>query len=85
MGLSPGQHVGPYEIVAPLVLAGAAAGSRLMKPELVFAASSGPYPLDVSQYDIARDGRLLIAIEDPASRRSRTILMQNWSELVTVR
>jgi Tol biopolymer transport system component len=55
------------------------------KPEAVFGGSSGGDRLDVSQYDIARDGRLLVAVEDPASRRSRTLLVQNWPALVSGR
>jgi hypothetical protein len=55
------------------------------KPEAVFGGSSGADRIDVSQYAIARDGRLLVAVEDPASRRSRTVLVQNWPALVSSR
>ena len=57
---------------------------QIGKPEAVFGAG-GADTLDVSQDLIARDGRLLVAVEDPASRRSRTVLMQNWPALVSSR
>src|SRR4051812_27058101 len=57
---------------------------QIGKPEAVFGPS-GADRLDVSQYSIASDGRLLVAVEDPASRRSRTVLMQNWPALVSSR
>jgi hypothetical protein len=58
---------------------------QIGRPDAVFAGSSGAGSLDVSQYAVARDGRLLVAIEDPASRRSRTVLVQNWPALVSGR
>jgi hypothetical protein len=58
---------------------------QIGKPEAVFGGSSGADRLDVSQYGIARDGRLLVAVEDPESRRSRTVLVQNWPALVSGR
>jgi Tol biopolymer transport system component len=57
---------------------------QIGKPEMVFARGATDR-LDVSQYSIAGDGRLLIAVEDPASRRSRTVLIQNWPALVASR
>lgn len=54
-------------------------------PDAVFGGSSGAARLDVSQYDVGRDGRLLVAVEDPTSRRSRTVLAQNWRAFVSVR
>lgn len=54
-------------------------------PEPVFAGSSGADGPNISQYAIARDGRLLVAVEDPVSRRSRTVLVQNWPALVAGR
>jgi len=51
------------------------------KPEALFGGSSSAANLDVAQYAIARDGRLLVAVQDPASRRSRTVLVQNWTAL----
>jgi hypothetical protein len=51
----------------------------------VLHTPSGVDRLDVSQYAIARDGRLLVAVEDPVSRRSRTVLVQNWPALVSTR
>ena len=50
-------------------------------PEAVIAESSGVDRPDIAQYDIASDGRLLAAVEDPTSRRSRTVLVQNWPAL----
>jgi Tol biopolymer transport system component len=58
---------------------------QIGKPDAVFAESSGAGSLDVSQYAVARDGRLLVAVEDPASRRARTVLVQNWPALVSGR
>jgi hypothetical protein len=58
---------------------------QIGKPEAVFGTPSGADRVDISQYAIARDGRLLVASEDPASRRSRTVLMQNWPALVAAR
>jgi Tol biopolymer transport system component len=58
---------------------------QIGKPEAVFGGSTSVDRLDVSQYAIARDGRLLVAVEDPASRRSRTVLVQNWPALVSGR
>ena len=58
---------------------------QIGKPEAVFGTPSGVDRLDVSQYAIARDGRLLVAVEDPASRRSRTVLVQNWTALIAGR
>lgn len=40
---------------------------------------------DISSYAVARDGRLLVAVDDPSSRRSRTVLVQNWPALVSAR
>jgi hypothetical protein len=56
---------------------------QIGKPEAVLAGSSGADRLDVSHYAIARDDRLLVAVEDPASRRSRTVLVQNWPGLIS--
>ena len=58
---------------------------QIGKPEAVFGTSNGGDRLDVSQYAIAHDGRLLVAVEDPASHRSRTVLVQNWPALVSAR
>jgi len=54
---------------------------QIGKPEAVFGGSGGAENLDVSQYAISRDDRLLVAVQDPASRRSRTVLVQNWTAL----
>jgi Tol biopolymer transport system component len=51
-------------------------------PEAVFGGSTGADRLDVARYAIGPDNRLLVAIEDPASRRSRTVLAQNWPALI---
>jgi hypothetical protein len=56
---------------------------QIRKPEAVFAEGSGAEHLDIAQYDVTRDGRLLVAIEDAASRRSRAVLVQNWPALVS--
>ena len=50
---------------------------RIGKPEALFGAAR----LEVSQYAIARDDR--VAVEDPTSRRSRTVLVQNWPALMS--
>ena len=54
---------------------------QIGKTEALFGASSGAANLDVLRYAIARDDRLLVAVQDPASRRSRTVLVQNWTAL----
>jgi serine/threonine-protein kinase len=58
---------------------------QIGQPEAVLGASSGADRLDVPQYDVARDGRLLLAVQDPAARRSRAVLAQNWPALVSGR
>jgi Tol biopolymer transport system component len=55
---------------------------QIGKPAAVFGAADR---LDVSQYAVSRDDRLLVAVEDAASRRSRTVLVQNWPALVAGR
>jgi Tol biopolymer transport system component len=59
------------------------ASPQIGKTEAVFDDSSAVDRLDVSHYDIAPDGRLLVAVEDPASRRSRTVLVQHWPALLS--
>jgi len=54
---------------------------QIGKPESVIAESTGVDRLDIAQYDVARDGRLLVAVEDPTTRRSRSVLVQNWPAL----
>jgi Tol biopolymer transport system component len=58
---------------------------QIGKPDAVFGGSGSADRLDVSQYAIAGDGRLLVAVEDPASRRSRTVFVQNWPAFVSGR
>jgi hypothetical protein len=57
---------------------------QIGKRAWVFGSSGKDGP-NVSQYSIARDGRLLVAIEDSVIRQSRTVLVQNWPELVAGR
>jgi Tol biopolymer transport system component len=57
---------------------------QIGKRAWVFGSSGKDGP-NVSQYSIARDGRLLVAVEDTVIRQSRTVLVQNWPELVAGR
>jgi eukaryotic-like serine/threonine-protein kinase len=55
------------------------------KPEPVFGEATTADRLEITQFDVTRDGRLLVAIEDSTSRRSRSVLVQNWPALVSGR
>jgi hypothetical protein len=58
---------------------------QIGNPEAVFGGSSSADHVDVSHYALAQDDRLLVAVEEPASRRSRTVLVQNWPALISGR